>query len=108
MSSVMRARNGDIVCSFVIEDGTIPSRRRRSFTSDPQAMPLPPTAKPFRSTHKFIYVGQAGDLSSRPLNHQKRGYFDRHGAKSLLIYVEDIDKTRLSIERDLIDLLKPP
>jgi hypothetical protein len=29
MSSIMRARNGDIVCSFVIEDGTIPSRRRR-------------------------------------------------------------------------------
>ena len=24
MSSIMRARNGDIVCSFVIEDGTIP------------------------------------------------------------------------------------
>ena len=29
MSSIMRARNGDIVCSSVIEDGTIPSRRRR-------------------------------------------------------------------------------
>jgi cytochrome c peroxidase len=27
--TIMRARNGDIVCSFVIEDGTIPSRRRR-------------------------------------------------------------------------------
>jgi hypothetical protein len=27
--AIMRARNGDIVCSFVIEDGAIPSRRRR-------------------------------------------------------------------------------
>jgi hypothetical protein len=52
MSSIMRARNGDIVCSFVIEDGTIPPRDADdSFTDDPQAMPRPPRgeAVPFNS-----------------------------------------------------------
>jgi hypothetical protein len=58
-------------------------------------------------THKFIYVGQTGDLSDRPLNHHKKGCFDRHGANCLLIYTEGNEKTRLTIERDLIDSLDP-
>jgi hypothetical protein len=59
-------------------------------------------------SHQFIYVGQTGDLSNRPLNHHKKGCFDRHGANALLIYVEGSERTRLAIERDLINSLKPP
>src|SRR6266436_986834 len=29
-------------------------------------------------THRFIYVGQTGDLSHRPLNHHMKGCVDRH------------------------------
>ena len=51
MSSIMRTRNGDIV--FPSSSKTGPSRLDAddSFTSDPQATPSPPTAKPFRSTY---------------------------------------------------------
>ena len=67
------------------------------------------TAKPNGSgSHDFIYVGQTGDLSNRPLNHHKKTCFDRHGANALLILVENSERTRLSIERDLINSLKPP
>ena len=59
-------------------------------------------------SHQFIYVGQTGDLSNRPLNHHKKGCFDRHGANSLLIHVEANERSRLTIERDLIELLDPP
>jgi hypothetical protein len=59
-------------------------------------------------SHQFIYVGQTGDLSNRPLNHHKKTCFDRHGANALLILVESSERTRLAIERDLIDSLNPP
>ena len=59
-------------------------------------------------SHRFIYVGQTGDLSNRPLNHHKKGCFDRHGANSLLVYTEGSERTRLVIERDLIASLNPP
>jgi hypothetical protein len=58
-------------------------------------------------SHQFIYVGQTGDLSNRPLDHHKKGCFDRHGANALLIYAEDNERTRLAIERDLIEAHKP-
>jgi hypothetical protein len=58
--------------------------------------------------HQFIYAGQTGDLSNRPLNHHKKACFDRHGANALLIYVEGNERTRLAIERDLIRSLNPP
>jgi hypothetical protein len=59
-------------------------------------------------SHEFIYAGQTGDLSDRPLNHHKKACFDRHGANCLLIYQEDNEKTRLAIEADLIENYKFP
>jgi hypothetical protein len=59
-------------------------------------------------SHKWIYVGQTGDLSKRPLNHHKKPCFDREGANCLLIHSEENEKTRLSIEADLIASLNPP
>jgi hypothetical protein len=59
-------------------------------------------------SHEFIYVGQTGDLSNRPLSHHKKGCFDRHGANALLIYTESNERTRLAIERDLINSINPP
>src|SRR5258708_3508554 len=55
MSSIIRVRNGVIVCSFVTNDGTTPSRRRRYphqvSSGDPAtpygaAVPFNPIAKP--------------------------------------------------------------
>ena len=45
-------------------------------------------------THKFIYVGQTGDLSRRPLNHHTKGCFDRHGANCLRRQREDAPHDR--------------
>jgi hypothetical protein len=59
-------------------------------------------------THKIIYVGQTGDLSTRPLNHHKKACFDKHAANFLLIYQEENEKARLTIEADLIKSLDPP
>jgi len=58
--------------------------------------------------HRFVYVGQTGDLSNRPLNHHKKACFDRHGANALLILLESSERSRLAIERDLITALNPP
>ena len=52
---------------------TGPSRRDAddSFTSDPQAMPPPPTAKPFRSTDQYAPVLK-GEFVSRSIRLQAR------------------------------------
>jgi hypothetical protein len=39
-------------------------------------------------THTWIYVGETGDLSGRPLNHHRKKCFDDHGANCLLIHSE--------------------
>ena len=51
--------------------------------------------------HSFIYIGETGDLSNRPLNHHRKGCFDNNAANAVLIYVENDATKRLSIETDL-------
>lgn len=58
--------------------------------------------------YSIIYIGQTGDLSSRPLNHHRTACFDKHGADHLLIHVEQDAKKRLAIETDLIQAYQPP
>ncbi len=53
-------------------------------------------------SHQFLYIGQTGDLSNRPLNHHKKSCFDKCGADHVSVYLEPNEKKRLEIETDLI------
>jgi len=67
------------------------------------------TAKPDGSgTHNWVYVGETGDLSERPLNHHRKACFDRHGSNAILLHVEGDHKKRLTIETDLREAYDPP
>lgn len=59
-------------------------------------------------SHTFIYIGETEDLSRRPFNHHRKPCFDRHGANSVLIYVEESRDKRLKIETDLRRAYDPP
>ncbi|MBU6449641.1 MAG: GIY-YIG nuclease family protein [Rhodospirillales bacterium] len=53
-------------------------------------------------THDFLYIGQTGDLSNRPLNHHKKSCFDRRGADHVSVHIISDEKQRLNTETDLI------
>lgn len=55
----------------------------------------------------ILYVGQTGDLSERFDDHHKQSCFDRNGKTHIAVKVEGVEKTRLAIERDLIDNYNP-
>jgi len=59
-------------------------------------------------SHIRIYVGETGDLSTRFDNHHKQDCFDENGANCICIYGEQDEKTRLKIEKDLIEKYNPP
>lgn len=61
-----------------------------------------------KGTHTWVYVGETGDLSDRPLNHERKPCFDKNGANCLLIYAEKNRDTRLKIEVDLRNAYNPP
>jgi hypothetical protein len=58
--------------------------------------------------HTFIYVGETGDLSDRPLNHHRKKCFDNNDANCVLIYAEGDHDRRLEIETDLRRAYDPP
>jgi len=58
--------------------------------------------------HTWVYVGETGDLSDRPLNHERKPCFDKNGANCLLIYSEKNRDMRLKIEADLRNAYNPP
>jgi hypothetical protein len=59
-------------------------------------------------THTWLYVGETGDLSDRPLSHERKPRFDKNGANCLLIYSEKNRDMRLKIEADLRNAYNPP
>lgn len=58
--------------------------------------------------HTWIYVGETGDLSDRPLNHHCKDCFDKHGANAVSILRESSRSRRLEIETDIRRALNPP
>jgi hypothetical protein len=58
--------------------------------------------------HRGIYVGETNDLSMGITAHPKYACFLRHEANCLGIYDEESERTRLAIQRDLIDAYEPP
>lgn len=59
-------------------------------------------------THSILYVGQTDNLKERFENHHKQDCFDRNKANRLCLLLESNEKTRVSIEADLIDRISPP
>ncbi len=59
-------------------------------------------------THDMIYVGQTNDLSDRPLNHERKACFDKHGADHLLLYLKSDKQKRINVETDLRQAYDPP
>jgi len=59
-------------------------------------------------SHEFIYIGETGDLSKRPLNHERKPCFDKHGSNCVSIYLESNEQKRLDIETDLRRAYDPP
>jgi hypothetical protein len=59
-------------------------------------------------SHKRIYVGETGDLSTRFDNHHKQTCLDRHNKNCVCVHGEQDEDTRLEIEQDLINNYHPP
>lgn len=54
-----------------------------------------------------LYVGETDNLQERFSNHHKQDCFDKNKANVLCWLGEKVSKTRLTIETDLIESLKP-
>ena len=59
-------------------------------------------------SHSRIYVGQTSDLSTRFDDHHRKHCFEKHQANCICVYVEEDERTRLSIEKDLRRKHNPP
>ena len=58
-------------------------------------------------SHTTIYIGQTDNLKERFDNHHKQDCFKKHNANTLCVHPESSEKTRLSIETDLIKARNP-
>lgn len=58
--------------------------------------------------HTNIYVGQTEDVSDRHEDHHKQDCFEKHGYNAISLHLEESERTRLRIEKDLIASLDPP
>jgi hypothetical protein len=59
------------------------------------------------NNHKIIYVGQTGDLSERFEFHHKASCFRLHKASHICVYLEQAERSRLTIESGLIASYNP-
>lgn len=50
-----------------------------------------------------IYIGETGDLSTRFTNHHKQDCFDNHGANRIGVHVDSSEKSRKSVEDDILN-----
>lgn len=58
-------------------------------------------------SHTIIYIGQTDNLKERFDNHHKQVCFDENDANTLCVHQELSEKTRLTIETDLIEAYSP-
>lgn len=52
--------------------------------------------------YRYIYVGETGDLSTRFDSHHKQKCFDKESADRIGIHLQSSEKTRTSIEDDIL------
>lgn len=53
--------------------------------------------------HRFLYVGETGDLSTRFGSHHKQGCFDARGANCICVFPKRDEDGRLKIENDILN-----
>ena len=53
------------------------------------------------ATHKFLYVGETDDLSTRFDGHHKQACFDQEGANCIGIHLDGSEESRKTKEADL-------
>jgi|SRR5579864_8060249 len=58
--------------------------------------------------HRFIYIGQTEDFSSRFDDHHKADCFQQNNATCICTLVEEDEENRFAIETDLIRQHAPP
>jgi len=58
--------------------------------------------------HSLIYIGQTQDLSARFDNHHKENCFKEKQYNRICVYRVNGEKTRLKVEKDLLDNYDPP
>jgi hypothetical protein len=51
--------------------------------------------------HKFVYIGQTGDLSERFNDHHKDACFQKQGANYIWVHANQSEERRFDIETDL-------
>jgi len=60
------------------------------------------------TTHHLIYIGQTDNLKTQFAYHNKQSCFDKNNANRLCLIMEGNEKTRTSIESDLLANRKTP
>jgi hypothetical protein len=58
--------------------------------------------------YTWIYIGETGDLSVRPLSTEHKACLDANEANCLCLCLEEDARKRASIVRDLVDAYRPP
>lgn len=53
--------------------------------------------------HRFLYVGETGDLNTRFGGHHKQGCFDARGANCICVLQRNDEDGRLEIESDILN-----
>ena len=61
-----------------------------------------------QGSHKFLYVGESGELSDRIANHNEWPCVNRNDCNAICVHAEDDGGERLKIEKDLLDGNDPP
>ena len=58
--------------------------------------------------YRALYIGQTEALRTRLSNHEQWACVRKHGVNSICIHPENNSRTRLEIERDIRDAVRPP
>lgn len=54
-------------------------------------------------SHRFLYVGETGDLGTRFGGHHKQGCFEARGANCICVLPRSDEHHRLEIENDILN-----
>ncbi len=61
-----------------------------------------------KGNHKFLYIGETGELGTRMANHEKWGCVDSHGCNCICVHRVENETARLDIETKFRNAHKTP
>ena len=56
-----------------------------------------------KGSHKFLYIGETGELKDRISDHEKWPCVERNDCNAICVHAEGDGAERLKIEKDLLD-----